>query len=344
MQVQLDNQAPKKERDPAEAVIVKHSRFWKVYGEIQECFDRCGGTADPLCKAIVGPSGVGKSTIAEYFGDQHPAKEYDWGREIPNLLVRVPTQITPRSLAEAFLTKLGDPYPSRGTLGALSRRIDRALGKGEGSHGIRLVMLNEIQHFIDSKYGVPYESADWLKDRIEESGVPFIVLGLEYGLELLEQNEQLRRLFTETIEIKTFTWDSKIDREDFRGILLCLKEELADSYEFPELQGLDLACRLHYASFGLIGYLMKIIRGAAGLARRAQTRKVSREMLALAYNKYVRGKNTRCPNPLAEETFNPKALPPITLPGETAANRRMSWTETKGKSRSPLRRDRKLLL
>jgi hypothetical protein len=53
----------------------------------------------------------------------------------------------------------------------------------------------------------------------------------------------------------------------------------------PSLSDVDMAFRLHYASYGLIGYTMKIIRGAAGSpvahagrSRYAHSRSHSRSM------------------------------------------------------------------
>ena len=335
------NGPPDKHKDPAEAVLIKHSQFKELYDELEECFDSYGTTADPLCKAIVGPSGAGKSTVAEYFADQHGPIRHASGDEFPCLVVRVPTEVAPRSLAEAFLIEFDDPYPSRGSLGLLTQRVDRALGNGKHSHGVHLVVLNEIQHFIDSKYGFPYKAADWIKDRIEKSGVPFVILGLEYGLDLLRLNDQLQRLFPETIEVKHFDWGNEKDRNDFRGVLRQIRADLADSYDFPEMHKLDLACRLHYASFGLIGYLMKIVRGAARLARKAKTKQVSTDMLALAYEKEVREKDPRCPNPISAPQFDLATAPPLVPPSDKAAERRMNWRERTGNSRMPLRRDRK---
>jgi len=327
-------------KDPAERLLIKHQGFRDLYDEIKKCFDSCGTTADPKNLAIVGPSGAGKSTVATYFENQHPVQEHAAGDVHEVLQVRIPSGVTRMSLAATILRKLKEPYPSRGSLDALTTRVDEALTRGEGSHGIRLVILNEFQRFIDSTYGVPYETADWLKDRIEVSGIPFIVLGLDYGLEILDQNEQLFRLFPETIEVKPFSWENADDRKNFRGILQQIRLDLTDSYQFPFMERVELAFRCHYASFGLIGYLMKIVRGAAELARDAKKKEVSEKMLSLAYEKLVRKKRSHYLNPFSDKDFDPKTAPPPIPPSETAAERRASWRERSGGSRMPIRRDR----
>jgi hypothetical protein len=244
--------------------------------------------------------------------------------------------LTIASFAEEMLVNLGDPYPHRGTLPSRSRRIDDALrNKGSKGRGIQLVALNEFQHFVDSRWGVPYEVADWLKDRIEESGKPHVIFGLEYGLDVLDENEQLKGLFDETIKIEALNWKIADDRKTFRGILKALKTELADSYEFPEeMEEVDLAFRLCHGSFGLIGYLMKIIRGAAAIARREHTTKITKQMLADAYRVHVRGKDPQNPNPFTDPKFSPDTAPEVIPPRDSAAKRRMAPAK-RGRKRAP---------
>ncbi len=309
-------------KDPVETVLVEYTRFQSVYQSLQECYESYRTCAEPPCLAITGPSGAGKSTIGMHFRDKHPEVSHDWGTEIPVLWVRVPTQLTIRSFAEEMLSALGDPYPSRGSAVTLGRRIDRAIGLWEGSHRCRIVCLNELQHFVDSRWGIPYEVANFLKDRIEESGVSFVTFGLTYGLEVIEQNEQLQRFFQESIEINPFKWEEESDRKVFRGFLKALRTSLADAYTFPQMEDVDLAFRLHYASFGLIGYLMKIIRGAAKIARKRGSNHVTEAMLAESYRRNVRGQEPLNHDPFKEKAFTFETAPALVQPEERAANRR----------------------
>ena len=43
----------------------------------------------------------------------------------------------------------------------------------------------------------------------------------------------------------------------------------------PSLSDIDMAFRMHYASYGLIGYTMKIIRGAARIAHYHPRRQIT---------------------------------------------------------------------
>jgi hypothetical protein len=147
----------------------------------------------------------------------------------------VPEQVTLRSFAETLLADLKDPYPARDSAANLGRRIDRALGRDEGGHHVRLVILNEAQRFSDSRWTDLYNCANFLRDRIEQSGSCFLLSGLAHGTALLEQNEQLQRLFGETIQIAPFRWDDAEERKQFRGILKVIKASLVGSYEFHQV-------------------------------------------------------------------------------------------------------------
>src|SRR5205814_5406615 len=48
-------------------------------------------------------------------------------------------------------------------------------------------------------------------------------------------------------------------------------------YRMPSLSDLEMAFRMHYGSYGLIGYTMKIIRGAARIARSHPQREIRSE-------------------------------------------------------------------
>jgi len=76
-------------------------------------------------------------------------------------------------------------------------------------------------------------------------------------LEVLRQNEQLRRRFGATLRVGAFRWDAKDDRTTYRAFLRAVQEQLPE-YGMPSLSDIDMAFRMHYASYGLIGYTMKI--------------------------------------------------------------------------------------
>jgi hypothetical protein len=297
--------------------------------------------AQPLCRAILGPSGAGKSTVSNYFRKAHPPIEHDGFTEYPVLVFSTPPQVTLRSFAAEFLQALEDPYPSRGSAADLGRRIDTALSAQEGGHRVRVVVVNECQRFAESRWVHLYDSANFLRERIEKTGSSFVLVGLDSGSELIDQNEQLSRIFQETITMHPFIWENAADRSDFRGVLKSLKTELAPRYDLPsDFTDLDRAFHLYYASAGIIGILMPIIRGAATIARNKRSRVINWDMISESYIANVRGKDHRIPNPFTSRNFVPEQAPPLVSPQVIAAEKRAHAAK---RQRSPRRSAREIL-
>jgi energy-coupling factor transporter ATP-binding protein EcfA2 len=299
--------------DCSERVLVKYPLFTTAVRRIQECFDSYGTTAEPACCPIVGESGSGKTTIISHFASLHPRVDRKWGVEVPVLLAKVPARPTVKSLAETLLYQLGDPLWARGNTVSKSIRLRELL---KGCH-VRLLALDEFQHFVDVRQAnIPNDVADWLKEQVEEAKLAIVVLGLRRCLEVLRQNEQLRRRFGANVCIGAFRWDLKEDRTVYRAFLRAVQEQLPE-FTMPSLSDVDMAFRMHYGSYGLIGYTMKIIRGAVRIASSGSRREITLRILAQSYAVNVWAERLDNPNPFLED-FDPDNAPPVKLPSETA--------------------------
>ena len=297
--------------DPSERVLVKYPLFKSAVARIQACFDSYGTTAEPDCCPIVGESGGGKTTIISHFASLHPRIDHKWGVEVPMLLAKVPARPTVKSFAETLLYQLGDPLWARGNTVSKSIRLRELLKRC----GVRLLALDEFQHFVDARQAnIPNEVADWLKEQVEEAGLAIVVLGLQRSLEVLKQNEQLRRRFGATLRVGAFRWDDKDDRTTYRAFLRAVQEQLPE-YVMPPLADLGMAFRMHYGSYGLIGYTMKIIRGAARIAMHHPRREITLRTLAQSFREHVWIERLNDPNPFLEN-FDVGKAPPLKLPSE----------------------------
>ena len=295
--------------DRSERILVKYPLFKTAIARIQSCFDSYEATTDPYCCPIVGESGSGKTTIISYFASQHPRVDHKWGVEVPVLLAKVPARPTVKSFAETLLYQLGDPLWSRGNTVGKSIRLRELLKRCR----VRLLALDEFQHFVDVRQAsIPNDVADWLKEQVEEARLAIVVLGLQRCLEVLRQNEQLRRRFGATVHVGAFRWETKEDRTTYRAFLRAVQEQLPE-YVMPSLSDVDMAFRIHYASFGLIGYTMKIVRGAARIARDHPRRQITLRTLSQSYAEHVWSERLDDPNPFAE-SFDGDKAPPVTFP------------------------------
>ena len=219
-----------------------------------------------------------------------------------------------KSFAETLLYQLGDPLWSRGNTVGKSIRLRELLKRCR----VRVLALDEFQHFVDVRQAsIPNDVADWLKEQVEEAHLSIIVLGLQRCLEVLRQNEQLRRRFGSTLHVGAFRWESKEDQTTYRAFLRAVQEQLPE-YVMPSLSDVDLAFRIHYASYGLIGYTMKIVRGAARIARDDPRRQITLRTLSQSYTEHVWSERLDDLNPFAEN-FDGGNAPPVILPSARIA-------------------------
>jgi hypothetical protein len=79
------------------------------------------------------------------------------------------------------------------------------------------------------------------------------------------------------------------------------------------LSDVDMAFRMHYASYGLIGYTMKIVRGAARIARSHPRRQITLRTLSQSFAEHVWSDRLGIPNPFVQN-FDPDKAPPLKLP------------------------------
>jgi hypothetical protein len=90
-------------------------------------------------------------------------------------------------------------------------------------------------------------------------------------------------------------------------------QEQLPEYEMPVLSDVDMAFRMHYGSYGLIGYTMKIIRGAARIARGQPRRQITLRTLSQSFAEHVWSERLDHPNPFAANFHGDKA-PPLIVP------------------------------
>jgi hypothetical protein len=291
-----------------ERLTVYHPRFEGGLKILKKCYKSAGTTDEPDCKVFFGPSGSGKSTLAKTFVAQYPAVDRKTHRETPVLFVQVPAFSTVKSFEETLLYKLGDPLWDRGTVFAKSIRF-RTICK---ECKVRMIILDDFQHFVDYRRNIPTEVAEWLKEQMIQMEISVAAFGLDRCLKVFEQNEQLRRRFGAPIPFGQFLWKEGNERKDFRTFLHSVEESMPD-FSMPQLN-VDFCFRMHYASYGLVGYAMKIIRGAIRSARRRCTSEITLRMFEESFAEQVWDEPSTGPNPFSKEFYRKRVEPDRSLP------------------------------
>lgn len=279
-----------------EQIRVKYPRWNKILEEIERChrLQRCA--AEPPGSFLVGRTGAGKSTLLESLAKRHPPIVDETGRRQPVVLVSNPSTGSIKDLATAILQALGDPRADRGTVGNKTYRIKQYFRDRK----VELLIVDELQHFVDRvSLQVLENASNWLKDLIKQTKVACVLAGLEGDAEeVVDNNEQLARMFPDPIHLDPFGWDeTKPDGgAEFRTFLMQL-EQMLPLKEPSHLADEERAWRCFVASGGVIGYVMALIRRAAHLALETGHEHIDDTLLEQAFTQQLSGERRSIPNP-----------------------------------------------
>ncbi|PWW30563.1 TniB protein [Cytobacillus oceanisediminis] len=281
-------------------IKIVHPRFQQGLDRIRKCHLSLESSPDPQCMLVTGPSGSGKSTLFNIYAQMYDKLIYDstrtkkvilWG-EIPS-----PTRIN--TFLEMMLEMLGDPYPTRGTIGNKNHRLVNLIKDCR----VELIMLDEFQHFVSSvNKKVNNDVAECFKSLVNRTNVPVVLFGLEESELVINENVQLKRRFSMRHPISPFSYDNPKKVEEFRMLLNHIDQMLPFN-EFSGLRHENIADRMMYATNGLMNSIMKIIREAALIAVNENREKIELKDLSDAYllhSAILKGKKE---NPFVEEKF-----------------------------------------
>jgi hypothetical protein len=308
----------------ANSALIRYPRFKALHRDIRECREMSQLTNEPQCMSLEGVTGAGKSTLVRDYVTLFPRIEETDGTRVPVFYAETPSPVTVKGMAATMLAHLGDPAAHRGTLWSMNFRLIRLMIACQ----VELIILDDFHHLIDKKTNRILEQvSDWLKVLIKESDIPFLVVGIAGQVEcILESNAQLSRLFAVRETLKPFRCDpaDETSIQEFARFVHYAEQSIAAP--LPEtLPRLELLYRLHYATDGVVGNLMNLLRYAALLSRRRQKTEVDLEALAAAFDKRLAKHLKGRPNPFlppAEEQFVAPAIGDINSPGTVSSGRR----------------------
>jgi hypothetical protein len=279
--------------------LIHYPRFEELHREIQFCQRMSKIAGEPQCMSLEGPSGAGKSTLVKAYAASFPATETPQGRHIPVLCLEVPSPVGIRDFASVALSHLGDPAYEKGTRASMTMRL---IGLIQDC-GIELVILDEFHHLIDKKTNhILHEVSDWLKYIIKQSGVPFLVVGIEGNVEIiLRANPQLSRLFATRETLQPFAWDPARPEtmQDLARFVDYATDKAMGKPLTGELPRTDLLYRIHYATDGVVGNVMNLLRVAAELAEMRGADAIDLSVLSQAYTRRLQKHMNGRPNPFS---------------------------------------------
>lgn len=280
-------------------LIIEHPEFSRAVREIASLHKRwldCGIAGALL---IVGQSGCGKSTLLKYYLDRFPRVRQPRKMRIPVLRVPTPEAPTVKSLSEAVLVALGDMAAARGSAAVKTQRIIHFIKECE----VELILVDEFHHFCDSNAQERRRVTDWLKNLLNECNKPIVLFGLPRAISALYSNEQLRRRFAAPHYYKEFGFKTDNEQVLFRGMLRHF-QELTELPWALELSEPDVAMRFHFATNGLIDYVVKILDDLVVKFEHSTERAIDYSSLQTSFRSQIWADVPAALNP-----FNPMATP-----------------------------------
>ena len=232
--------------------------FQAAYTRINALFEVYCDTGLAQNLVIIGQTGDGKSTLAAAILRQHP-KHRGTDRDIvPVVYARIPPGATIGGTAEAILMGLGDFSPANGSAATKTQRI-ATLARG---CDVRLLIIDEAQHLYDrGKSYTHYHVGDWLKALVDMLAIPVVLIGLPRTVQLLHVNEQLRRRFTEMLQISLPSGSTQDCAEGSLRTFVGLCDGVEITIDYEVYDWAEWGERLWYASDGRIGYLSQLLLG-----------------------------------------------------------------------------------
>ena len=301
--------------------IIEYPHFKKLHLDIEECQESSKTSMEPMCMSLTGPSGAGKSTLVKEYTIAFQRTITQTRTIVPVLYVETPSPVTVKSMCSTMLDALGDPAAFKGTLASMNHRLIGFIQDCD----VELIILDEFHHLIDSETNKILEKvSDWLKSLIKKTGKPFLVVGIDGKVEIiLRTNPQLSRLFPIREKILPLVYEPTQANEFVQFVVhaeIALKMQLTNT-----ILRAELLHRLHYASDGIIGHIMNLMRYAAMNARNEGHETIEEVDLSRAFERRIANVLWKKVNPfketVGEEFSPPKNLELDTLP-EGQARRR----------------------
>jgi hypothetical protein len=290
-----------------ERIIITHPAFTALQAELDRChlYAQNISTSNPPCLAILGETGAGKTTLLDDWltRQKYQRSETSSGSLQPYLYVSVPAKASIKGTAAAFLSTLGDPNSARGTQWNMVNRL-YALIK---SCQVRMIFVDEFQHLLNrDTQRVLNEVADFLKDLINQTRVPMILVGQPGEAEpILQTNPQLSRRVGSPRYLKSFPWERSepCTLSEFCTLMESIDQELP--LDPSGLGDPNVAFRFHYATDGYLGWIMQLVRYAAYRAIKTGCPTLTRPLLQQGYDACLAGTVVGLgkTNPFAHETF-----------------------------------------
>ncbi len=257
-----------------------HAFFEEHLGELRARIDDVLEGQPASLDIVLGPSRVGKSMLIQALARQYPEQAIDGVRQVPVLVVPVPTPASPKQLPRSVLTELGAPIPTSVASTALMfERMARQLQLA----GTRVILFEEASHIVDVGTKLPSRAAgDWFKQLMDQLNVSVVLFGIPALEKLLKSNEQLRYRSGAVIRFNPYAWADPTEQRHFVSCVRTYVNIFAQSGWRFTFAPDSLVRNTYLLSGGLVGVVSKFMSRLAFDVRGRECRDISFEDCAFS--------------------------------------------------------------
>lgn len=263
--------------------IFSHRQFDAGISEISKLHQtqRLNKTGGGLL--LTGQSGVGKSTLLEYYANYFPVRKEGNMTVIEVLKVTCPSSATAHGLVSAILDAMGYPNPSKTDLADKTSKVIKLLKM----YQVELLLIDEFQHAYYSRTIQDFRQLiDTLKNILTISKVACVLTGLREADDVISTNEQVARRHSVKLELVKFQIEQENDFQEFRGILKAY-EKLLPIPPITPLHDANLARRFIVATDGILDYLSRLLAKSVEIAGMSNIHALDLPIYALAFRTVI---------------------------------------------------------
>lgn len=217
---------------------------------------------------IVGDSNNGKTTILNYFMEQHPPVLKGGQNHIPIVYFTAPIAPSSNILYEKILDALNVPYLTTESSSRKEKQVENVLS----ALGTKMIIIDEMQDIYHGGVREQTKFLSALKQLGTNAKVSVIAVGVPEVQRTLSSEIQIARRF-DTLRLDTWEFN-----EDFARLLMSFEKTLP-LREPSRLYRKSLLQKIHLMSEGLIGEVAKILTKATIYAIQNNKESIDLEIL-----------------------------------------------------------------
>lgn len=237
---------------------IRHPLFNSAIEQIEIVHSTRG--LQPAGMMLVGETGLGKTTILEYY-KKHNNRLCNHKTELPVLLINIPAAATAKQVLIDAVETLGGQPGARPTEAQLNRMLRKLIEMRCTS----LIIFDEFQHLATATSSkTVIQIGNTIKNLMSDTKIPFILAGLPEAKWILNKHGELKRRFSQTIELKPLKINKEEDLRYFATYLKSIQQ--ATNVKSIEFSDNELTTRFWLATGGMLAAISRIVEFAMGAA------------------------------------------------------------------------------